>query len=241
MKSSKKKLAERGFIDQKNSECFAIYSKNKLLKLLQSNCPAERTAAASMLGKNRVKAAIIPLCQALQREKRLYTKIAISEALAAIGNTALPSLIELLGKLGKNQHTKVPQTLFKKKSYPLPRDLAARTIIKIGSVALPLLETTLRTGEKTQVSEAIDAIGYIAFYTKNLHSLPALQECLKKYRSDKLINWKIIRAFQAFPTDTVIEYLKSVLKNPQQKEFQMEATRSLAQIQRQTASAGKID
>jgi hypothetical protein len=100
----------------------------------------------------------------LENEKKLYTKIALSEAIAEYGVLSLKYLIPLLGKIGKNQHKKLLWLISIKKSYPLPRDLAARTIIRIGEPTLPFLEEILVSGTYAQKIEVIDAIGHIVFY-----------------------------------------------------------------------------
>jgi hypothetical protein len=82
----------------------------------------------------------------LENEKKLYTKIALSEAIAEYGVLSLKYLIPLLGKIGKNQHKKVALVDINKKSYLLPRDIAARIIIRIGKPALPFLEEILVSG-----------------------------------------------------------------------------------------------
>jgi hypothetical protein len=79
-------------------------------------------------------------------KKKLYTKIAICEAIEAYGVSSLPYLVPLLGKIGNNQHKKAGFYDLDKKSYPLPRDIAARIIIRIGEPALPLLEDILLNG-----------------------------------------------------------------------------------------------
>src|SRR3989339_1201627 len=173
MKSTKVALAQRGFVDDEFVKSFANKNIKELITLLQSNVPQERTAAAKILGAKKEKSAIKHLCLALEKEKSLYSKISISNALSNIGEAAIPSLIKLLGKIGNNQHKAPPAKPFRKKSYPLPRDIAARTIIRIGETALPYLEECLIVGSEAQISEAIDAIGHIAFYSKNSRALNA--------------------------------------------------------------------
>lgn len=232
MKSTPDDLAKRGFIEEDYEKHFENHTIVEILELLVSRNPKERTVAAKLLGKRKNKTTISPLCNALRIEKKLYSKIAISEALGKIGIDALPNLIELLGKIDCKQHKKLPSKPFKKKNYPLPRDIAARTIIKMGKEALPYLEKFILSGEQFQVSEAIDAIGYITYYTKDLRSLNNLKKCLKKYQDIRLIQWKIIRAYESFPTEDVINYLNQVLKTESDNTLFWEAKRSLEQIKR---------
>lgn len=232
MKSTPENLAKRGFTEEEFDKQFKNQTTAELFVLLKSTNPKERTAAAKLLGKRTEKSAISPLCDALCIERKLYSKIAITEALGKIGVDAVPNLIELLGKIGNNQHKEIPSEPFKKLNFPLPRDIAARTIIKTGKKALFYLEKIILSGEQFQVSEAIDAIGYIAYYTKDLRSLNSLHECMKKHQKNNLIRWKIIRVYESFPTDDVIEYLESILKMESNNALYWEAKRSLKQIKR---------
>ena len=68
------------------------------------------------------------LCHQLAIEKKLYTKIALCETLAECAELSIEPLIGLLGRIGKNQETQIPEIGFYKVSYPLQRDIAARTI-----------------------------------------------------------------------------------------------------------------
>jgi hypothetical protein len=74
---------------------------------------------------------VTELCRQLAVEKKLYTKIALCESLAARAELSIEPLIELLGRIGKNQETKIPERGFYKVSYPLPRDIAARIICRL--------------------------------------------------------------------------------------------------------------
>ncbi len=230
MKSPKSVLTKRGFVDDEFIAKFSSKTSQELIALLASDLPQARTSAAKLLGDKKAEKAVEPLCKALSKEDKIYSKIAISEALASIGEPSVPSLIKLLGRIGNNQYKKLPSKLFAKKNYPLPRDIVARTIIRIGESALPYLEEVLKNGHMSQVSEALDAIGYIAFYTKNLRSLNALQKCLDKYKSNDLVVWKIVRAFESFPTDEVVRYLEGVKRESPANALRQKAGRSLRQI-----------
>ncbi|MBY9007175.1 MAG: hypothetical protein KGD63_10500, partial [Candidatus Lokiarchaeota archaeon] len=139
-------------------------------------------------------------------------------------------LVILLGKIGKNQYKALPKKPFKKNNYPLPRDIIARTLTKIGVDALPFLMEILQNGSKTQISEAIDSIGYISYYSNDSSSLPCLWTCLEKYKDNKVIFWKIIRSFQSFQDDQVVIFLNYIKMNSKYQEIQWEAERSLKQI-----------
>jgi HEAT repeat protein len=73
-----------------------------LRDLLNNNDPQKRTIGATIIGKRKCIDLIPSLCSALAKQKSLYPRIAISEALGEIGEPAVVSLISLLGKVGDN-------------------------------------------------------------------------------------------------------------------------------------------
>jgi len=97
----------------------------------------------------------------LEKEKKLYTKIEICNSLVSYGKESVPELVKRLGKIVDSQHKHIPEAEFRKNSYSLPRDIAARTIIRIGRDALPLLTETLKSKDISTISEAIDKAGEI--------------------------------------------------------------------------------
>ncbi len=221
---------KRGFVSGKEISSIETLSENEIIELLKSKESTKRTAAANILGNRKLDSAIIPLVEALKKEKALYTKIAISEALGKIGKPAANELILLFGKIGNNQHKTLPEKPFEKWNYPLPRDIAARTIIKIGEAALdPILESILNM-EKEALSEAIDAIGFISFNGENKSAFRPLINLLNIYKTDDLIVWKIIRSLQSFPLAKTETILNQYLNNHKQPAIRCEAARSLGQI-----------
>ncbi len=230
MKSTTIALVKRGYENKQLVSQFHRKQPLELIQFLGSPIPQERTAAAKVLGHLKVKLAITPLCKALGREKALYSKLAISEALGNFGTIALPELIQLLGCIGKNQHRTLPVKSFQKNSYPLPRDIAARIIIRTGITALPSLEKVLKNGNQLQITEAIDAIGHIAFYSHDQRSLDHLLSCLEHNRNDDIIVWKLIRAFGAFPNSKTTAYLEKIKDTSKNPTLAHEAKRSLRQL-----------
>ena len=222
---------KRGFTTRVENDLFASSSDSELISLLRSNDSKERTSSAIVLGQRRSKKAIIPLCKQLKNEKALYSRIAISEALGKIGKPAMKELIKHLGEIGNNQHKTLPKKIFGKSSYPLPRDIIARTICKIGESALVDLNKILVNGNKKQIPEAIDAIGFISFYCDNKSSFEILKRSLQKYERDEIIQWKIIRALSAFPNKKSETILLDILKTAKKPELRWEASRSLKLIQ----------
>ena len=221
---------KRGQIDDKELGGFNNYTDNELVEYLSSKDVITRTSAATILGNRKIPTAIPALCEILKIEKALYTKIAISGALGAMGESAIPSLIGFLGNIGNNQHRKLPDKLFEKWNYPLPRDIVARTIVKIGQTALPKLIDSLDGLNEKQITEAIDAIGFISFYSQDKTAWKVLLQLLDLYKLNKIIVWKIIRSLQSFPEVEVEQVLESqVLSNPE-PAIRWEAIRSLTQI-----------
>lgn len=220
----------RGEINVEFTEQFEIYSDQDLLGLLNNDNPQVRTAAAKILGERRSIAAIPALCIQFSHEKALYAKIAISNALSSIGVAALPELVKYIGKTGNNQHLDLPGKIFKKWNYPCPRDIAIRSIIRMGKPALGMLNEFLQTANETELSEIIDAIGHISFYSDDQSSLINLMRILTKYQDRKVIIWKVIRALQAFPNQQTLQVLQHFLMNSDIPQFRWEAARSLGQI-----------
>ncbi len=218
----------RGEITAKDLEPFRHLTDNELLGLLRDPDPRTRAAAARLLGDRRCADAVDALCERLSTEKALYARLAAGEALAAIGLPALPGLIPLLGKIGGNQYRAVPETGFYKKSYPLPRDLAARVIIRLGEDALPALEEVIRQGRHDAGLEAVDAIGHIAFYSKNTRSHGVLLDLYRLSSGDELTRWKLVRAFQSYPATGVRELLEEIILTSSNPVMRCDALRSLA-------------
>ncbi len=231
MKSRMCDLKKRGFINDKFMGKYSDLGYKKLETLLQSEKPQERTVAAKISGIRTEHRSIPKLCNALSIEKSLYSKIAMSESLGIMGKKAIPYLIKLLGSIGNNQHKYLPTKPFEKLSYPLPRDIIARTITKIGKQALPYLEKVILLDDIQKTSEAIDSIGYISFYTKTNRSLNALLNSFNKHKENEIIVWKILRAFSSFNDKKVLTILKITIKNSEVPSHQWEAKRSLFLLQ----------
>ncbi|MGL1893056.1 MAG: HEAT repeat domain-containing protein [Spirochaetaceae bacterium] len=218
---------KRGFTTEVENNLFKNKNNIELLSLLKSTKPKERTSSATILGKRKFEESIIPLCQQLKNEKALYSKIAIQNALSNIGEAAMPELIKLIGNIGENQHKELPKTIFGKWNYPCARDIAIRTICKIGSPALSYLQKAFEN-EKIRL-EVIDSIGHISFYSKDRTSFNLLINSLYN-NNDPLIKWKLIRALSAFPGSKTEQILLNILGNSQEPEFRWESIRSLGLI-----------
>ena len=231
LKSSKKNLILRGWVDDTSIK-YSSYSLSNIQDLLESEIPADRTAAALIIGKNKLRYFIPLLISKLKVEKKLYSKIAICNALSNLGKPSLKYLVPLLGEIGKNQYKNIPPKLCLKKGYPCSRDIAARTIGKIGEPALPYLEKVLRSNNRKQILEAVDCTGFIIFYLDNALEKKSILSLLhilydeSSKNKDTLLTWKIIRAFSSFKSIEMIAFLKTISAS-QNQLLKQEASRSI--------------
>lgn len=240
MKSTHDQLKQRGFIEEIPPNILDI-NNNELIMLLTDKEAVNRSIAAKIIGKRKNRELLPWLCQALAKERKLYTKIAICETIESFGGYALEFLIPLLGAIGNNQHKKVQLVDINKKSYPLPRDISARIICRIGIEALPLLEGVLKSGSYEQKLEAIDAIGHITFNFCNYRSEGKLFELLNDSFCGELIRWKIIRAFQSFQSNKIIRYLERLVRENNDEILAKEAQRSLDRIKARSIKYTQIN
>ena len=199
MKSKQEQLISRGFLIKGIEYKYFGLLFNERNKLLESKIPTDRTLGARLLADSKEDKTVKHLINALKLEKKLYPKLEICNSLKSCGQLSIIPLIEILGIVGTNQHKKVPDKEFKKESYPLPRDISARTLAYIGKKALPELVEVLKTGNEEQLSEAIDAVGHICFYDYTAEVYKKLQECFSLYNKNDLIRWKIIQAMSGIP------------------------------------------
>ncbi len=221
---------KRGEIDINFIKRFSKFKNHELLALLNDTKPQNRSVAAKILGERKFKEAIPFLCLRLSKEKSLYSKISISNAILNFGTHAIADLIKYIGKIGKNQHKTLPKDVFRKKSYPLPRDLIIRIIIRMGSEALQYIKPLLNNKSESFLSEIIDAIGHITYTTKNFSLLSDLLKIFDNSYNKDILLWKVIRSFQSFPQDETIKRLKIVFKESTIPAHRWEAIRSLAII-----------
>jgi hypothetical protein len=235
MKSKQDDLTGRGFLPQGAEAGFQALPLAEKRKLLRNAVAVERTLGARLLCEkwgavaDELERVAEDLVQALTVETKLYPKIEICHALVAHREHTAPLLIAALGKIGKNQHQRVPEKAFRKKSYPLPRDIAARTLANMGESVLPELLKVLKSQDDAQLSEGLDAMGYICFYSDQHEVFQALKECYMEHCCHELICWKIVRAMSGFSQSVpfLLEQ-KAVCQNPWiQKEIERSLRYSL--------------
>jgi HEAT repeat protein len=225
MKSKQEQLESRGYLSEEFEPEFENISLNEKVKLLESKIAVERTLGARLLQSNPTKQTVEYLLEALQKEKKLYAKIEICNTLSELGEIAISPLINNLAKIGKNQHQSVPEKDFKKDSYPLPRDIVSRTLIRIGTKAIPKLLKELETANESVLSELSDTIGHINLQSKIEGIYEFLKRCYDKNTTNDLIKWKIIRALSGIKESE--KFLNNQYILLENKRLKSEINRSL--------------
>lgn len=234
----------RGKISDEDLKPFINLSSKKLIQMLKDKEAQKRTIAAKLLGFKNDLNVIGPLIEQFNIEKALYARIAISESLVKYKENSVPFLIDLLGKIGKNQEKELPKQYFNKKSFPLPRDLAGRTLVKIGKIATPYLIEVLndeKIYDDLAKEQAIDTIGAIAHKYNDHRAVNSLISLEERHENNNMIQWKIIRALSGFKNnETALKIATDILNKyyPIKKdtcsentvEIQWEAIRSIGQI-----------
>lgn len=226
---STKDKKNRGFVAEGDEKAYSSRTNDELINLLNSDLAIERTIGARIFAC-RNHEFVENLLTALETEQKLYPKIEICRSLANFGEHSVIGLIQRLGKIGNNQHPTPSDEPGKKTSYPLPRDIAARTLIRIGTKALPALSDVLKEEDPLKISEAIDAIGFICNSGGQDKYLEPLIDCYHKFSSNNLIRWKIIRAMSAFPESIV--FLKKQFQIENVTAIKQEIERSIRMIER---------
>lgn len=230
----------RGQIDSDDLEPFKNSNHKELFNMITDKNPQIRTISATLLNKEFIdnlddeNIIINKLANSFKDEKALYTRIAISNSLVSYGELAVPSLIQLLGQIGNNHEKRLPKKYFNKKSFPLPRDLAARTLTKMGDIPTPFLIDVLNENYSNFVKEqAIDAIGAIAYKYDDHRAFNTLKNLSEFFKdTSPFISWKIIRSLSGFKHNNgalklvikILEYYYSYI------EIKWEAIRSIGQI-----------
>ena len=224
------KRQQRGQISTDDIKQYNNLSINRLLELLHSQNAHERTIGATIIGNRKLTELTLPLCELLRTETHLYARIAMSESLGKMGKSAVIPLISLLGKIGSNQETSLPLKYFNKKSYPLPRDLAARTVTKLGTIAIPELTKIIKGNDGFDTQQAIDALGSIVSRINDKSSLPVILNALTNYSTNEITTWKIVRALSGFKFIEAISPLLLILQSRSEAAIRWEAIRSIGQI-----------
>ncbi len=228
--STESQLKKRGYIGEDGPSKFENLSKDTILGLLKSKNAFERTAAVRILARDLAENLIKLYIDSLVNEKALYTKIELCEAIAKYGDAAIPCLVPYLGRIGRNQHKIAKIVDINKKSFPLPRDIVARILIRLGPSVLPYMEDVLINGEYSQKLEAIDVIGHVSQNNCDSGVEKIMLSFYETHKKDPLIKWKCIRSFQSFNSSKVMNLLKGLIKEEKNTVFRKEAERSINRI-----------
>lgn len=208
IKSNQEDLQKRGYATQTEINALERLHAAELICLLHSECAVSRTAAAYNLTYLFPK----ELLKQLSQETCLYPKIAICAALEKGNESTAKSMCHYLGRIGNNQYKTIPKKVSAKKSYPLPRDIIARTLGKMNPMVLPVLLDILKCDDLSKIGEVLDAIGFMVFYHPELvsqESLKTIVETANHNRGNDLIVWKHIICLSAFPISESITILRN--------------------------------
>ena len=233
LKSSHKDLQDRGFATQQDIELLGDKSEEELLKLLHADNPVIRTASADNLSitPNNEENVVAELLKQLSVERCLYTKMAIGECLEKGNIHTASQMVCYLGKIGNNQHRQLPDRVSLKKSFPLPRDIIARSLAKMPVTIFPILLAVLQSGETEKICEVLDAIGFMAFYNPQLSiekHVQEIQDVMVNHKENLIIQWKAILCLSAFPLEKSKRILNGFIS--QNTLLGKEAQRSLKRI-----------
>lgn len=236
MKSTAEQLRKRGMVDQFDIDELMDLSYDGLIGGINAKLPAKRTAAIRVLhmkfGCSNVKL-IQALLERLCVEKSLYTKLEICSVLEKGNAIEAKLMVKYLGKIGSNQYKKLPDRISKKISYPLPRDIIARSLARMDKSIFEVLMEVLNSQEKYKIYEVLDAIGFMIFYNRQLANLKVFESILgllKAYTDDYIIVWKSVMCFSAFSYKKSIDTLKEIKRTHVNQIIKAEAERSIKLI-----------
>ncbi|OAB26242.1 hypothetical protein [Paenibacillus macquariensis] len=229
MKSSLEQLKNRGYLD--HSTLHAYINRN-IEQLITSNSPVERTAGYLLAREKGAKVSISLLIECLKTESALYSKIALCDTLSLL-KEAVPFLIDNMGQIGNNQHFKIPNKVFEKKSYPLPRDICSRTLIRMQSdVVLPIVFKQLETLQKRIISESIDVIGYLSFYNPNNHYYTEVKNMTSSFLSEDIIRYKYAIMLRSFILEETLYDAREIQRRENTEIIKQELGRSISRIEK---------
>lgn len=214
MKSTENELKNRGYIEKEELEKYKDIPTKTLVLWLNDENPVKRTIGATYLNaieeENSQR-----LIKRLKIEKCLYTKLAICESLQKGKSITASLMVKELGKIGHNQYHELPTRSSSKKSYPLPRDIIARTLAKMETTILPILLKIVSSKDEDKISEVLDAIGFMVFYHPELaneENVKAIYQIFNDYSSNSLLIWKALTCLSAFPLPNTYQILEKYSK-----------------------------
>ncbi|MDH6604073.1 hypothetical protein OKW23_001230 [Bacilli bacterium PM5-9] len=228
-----KNKVSRGFLTEEILNENILLSTPILIKQLHIDNPSKRSAAINILSKRSdhdYDQYIDTILEMLKHEKSLYTRLEITSVLEKGNETTIKKMINYLGEIGCNQHKILPNVSSKKKSYPLARDLIARTLAKTNPTYIDSLFNVLNSNDVNKIREVIDAIGYQVFYNPQLASKQRYQTIINTINlyKDEIIMWKCLTCLSAFKLNDCYNYLTTIKNDTTLPEIiRQEATRSL--------------
>ena len=235
LKSDLDKIKNRGMALDDDVNLLRDKPIEKIVDYLNSDDPVIRTSAAVNL-KHFADNVCNELLHQLSKEKSLYTKIAICEALQKGNIDTAVKMTAYLGIIGNNQYKKLPKKVSLKKSYPLPRDIIARTLSKMNINIFPVLLDVLKSDDSIKIHEVIDAIGFMVFYNQilsNNDNLKCIIHLMDKYEDDKILIWKCLTCLSAFNLEKSKNILNTFINN-EENILSLEAERSLSILNKKT-------
>lgn len=224
MKSTMEDLVRRGYVEK---DIVSSVSTDVLKSWLTSKEASKRTLAIRTLS-TRNEYSTKQLLESLIHEKALYTKLEICSILQKGNQQDIKIMIEYLGVIGNNQLHSIGKTSLKK-SYPLPRDIIARTLAKMSIEYIDTLLEVLNTNDKIKIYEIIDAIGWMLFYHPENNKEYYFKKIKKLYftnSKDEIMVWKICTCLSAFKNKESIALLKYI-EHTHSIDIKKEAKRSL--------------
>lgn len=231
MKSTIEKLRARGMFEENDLVEFEKMTREQLLYYINSDLAFQRSCSIHELMKRFSDNETIDIIlERLSIEKALYTRLEICGSLEQSDDKIAEKMIQYLGEIGNNQYTELPRKVSKKISYPLPRDMIARSLGKMNPSILPILLAVLKTNDIQKIIEVIDAIGFLIFYNNNLATddhLKYIIEMFDKYKKHEIIVWKSTICLSAFPLEKSIIQLKQIIHTYKNSIIEEEALRSI--------------
>lgn len=217
MKSNQTQLMQRGLLDQDIVTNNMNLSKDELVLKLNDSAQYRSAAIHVLTLKYYLDDDYTSiLLNQLLKEKALYTKIEIQNSLSKHGD--IKQVCQYLGCIGHNQYKDIPEKSSLKKSYPLARDIIARSLSYIDINKFDIFFDTLTSLPYKQFLEGVDALGFLCFYNPSIINdqiFTFIKECIIKYQNDNLMTFKLITCLSAFPQSyTYLNDLKTKIHNP---------------------------
>ncbi|MBP1044707.1 hypothetical protein I6N96_00330 [Enterococcus sp. BWM-S5] len=235
MKSSQQELSNRGYLEK------GIISSNsatreELFTQLTNSEPVQRSLAARELGNRFILVAGTAevLLEHLILEKKLYTRLEICQALAKGDALTVYAMIPYLNTIGNSQYRSIAEAkTSKKKSYPLPRGIVARTLGNMGAFAADILLENLK--QKEYAAEMIEGLGYLTYNKPELQTQENYERAkgyYELYKEDLLFVWKFVIFSSAFPYTYTEPTLTEIGRQFSEEAIQQELKRTVVVCKR---------